>query len=483
MKMRTKIYQLISSLRQIWSSVYGLYTSNTTKSWKEKLLLALTCITTSLILSSLLFLILHNSFKCLPEVSLSITCGFCVSLTPAMYFSERARCFGALLLISMGLKQVKSLLLTFGTSLVIFFNVQNTLRNTRLLAKGLLCNLEEKMLYIDTEPLGNYIKMLKWVGKQLKKYFVNLDLGDFYVDLKLKPKVHSENFKNQLANTERTLNETARSVLALTDAISSAGKFVSPTLGLFLLIILTALYLRRFHVDKKYNNIYITKNFIRFDEKQREKGKPSVLPFNKSESRRYVITPSLGLTAQRWKAMLKFSIPVFTHCLTWLVFIGLDSMIYWLIVVISKRLGDLEPLHVPVGIKLQEATLFLGLPVDTSAKTENFSYTVSLFEKKCLPEPELWLYRSLVPLSVILVSLVLLSLLSSQLTQLRVLLSEQFFSDVAEKRAAYLHAKILRKRHKHEAEELHGGLKTLAMQPSFWCPLLFHKHRKDTDPV
>lgn len=81
-----------------------------------------------------------------------------------------------------------------------------------------------------------------------------------------------------------------------------------------------------------------------------------------------------------------------------------------------------------------------------------------------MPEPELWLYRSLVPLSVILVSLVLLSLLSSQLTQLRVLLSEQFFSDVAEKRAAYLHGKILRKRHKHEAEELHGELKTLAMQ-------------------
>lgn len=89
---------------------------------------------------------------------------------------------------------------------------------------------------------------------------------------------------------------------------------------------------------------------------------------------------------------------------------------------------------------------------------------MSLFEKKCLPEPELWLYRSLVPLSVILVSLVLLSLLSSQLTQFRVLLSEKFFSDVAEKRAAYLHAKILRKRHKYKAKELKGDLKTSAMQ-------------------
>lgn len=89
---------------------------------------------------------------------------------------------------------------------------------------------------------------------------------------------------------------------------------------------------------------------------------------------------------------------------------------------------------------------------------------MSLFDKKCLPEPELWLYQSLVPLSVVLVLLVVLILLSSQIVQLRVVLSEQFFSDVAKKRAAYLHAKILRKRCKSTVEEHEGDLKTLAMQ-------------------
>lgn len=112
----------------------------------------------------------------------------------------------------------------------------------------------------------------------------------------------------------------------------------------------------------------------------------------------------------------------------------------------------------------KEATLFLGLAVDENEKGANFSYTVSLFEKKCLPEPELWFYQSLVPLSVVLALLVVLILLSSQIVQLRVVLSEQFFSDVAEKRAAYLHAKILRKRCKTKAAEHGGALKTLAMQ-------------------
>jgi len=100
---------------------------------------------------------------------------------------------------------------------------------------------------------------------------------------------------------------------------------------------------------------------------------------------------------------------------------------------------------------------------------------VSLFEKKCLPEPELWLYQSLVPLSVVLALLVVLILLSSQIVQLRVVLSEQFFSDVARKRAAYLHAKILRKRCKSKVGEHEGDLKTLAMQVSSTDSLCQHQ--------
>ncbi|XP_051577655.1 dendritic cell-specific transmembrane protein-like [Myxocyprinus asiaticus] len=480
---QTKFYQLKESLHHVWSSVYGLYTSNTTKSWKEKLLLLFTCFTSSLILSTFLFLILHFSFKCVQEASIPIACGFCILLTPAMYFSEKIRCFGALLLVSMGLTQVRTLLLTLGTSSVIFFNIQNTLRNISLLAKGLLCNLDEKLLDINTEPLGNYIKMLKWVGQQLKRYFTDFELVKYHTDFEVKAKVDSERFKIHLAEAERTLNQTAQRVLALTNALSSVGQILSPTLGLVLLVLFTALYLRRFHVNKKYNNAYITKTFLRFDEQQKKDGKPCVLPLTKSELESYTVTPSIQMTGQQWKAMLKFSAPIFTHCLTWLVFIGLDGLIYWLLVVLSKRLGELEPLRVPVGIKVQEATLFIGLPMDKNAKVANFSYTVSLFEKKCLPEPELWLYRSLVPLCLVLLLLLLLSLLSSQLVQFRVLLSEQFFSDVALERATYLHSKILRQRCKSKAEKFKGGLKTLAMQPSFWCPLLFHEHRRNAEAV
>lgn len=163
----------------------------------------------------------------------------------------------------------------------------------------------------------------------------------------------SELFKVHLSEAEQALNQTTQSVLALTNALSSIGKILSPTLGLLFIVLLTTLYLRRFHVDKNHNNIYITKTFRCFDEQQRETGKPCVLPLSKSESERYIVTPSIRPTGRQWKAMLKFSIPIFTHCLSWLVFISLDGLIYWLVVVLSKRLGELEPLHVPVGIKIQ----------------------------------------------------------------------------------------------------------------------------------
>ncbi|KAL0171432.1 hypothetical protein M9458_031743, partial [Cirrhinus mrigala] len=71
------------------------------------------------------------------------------------------------------------------------------------------------------------------------------------------------------------------------------------------------------------------------------------------ESDLYIVTPSIRPTGRRWKVMLKFSLPILTHCLTWLVFISLDGLIYWLIVALSKRLGEMEPLRVPVEIKVK----------------------------------------------------------------------------------------------------------------------------------
>lgn len=121
----------------------------------------------------------------------------------------------------------------------------------------------------------------------------------------------------------------------------------------------------------------------------------------------------------------------------------------------------------------QEGTFFIGINVERGQKVYDFSYDVSIFEKKCLPAPELWLYKSVLPLSVILGLLILLVVVSSKLSQLRLIVSEQFYSEDAEKRIAELHAKILKRRSKWTARHAERTLKSFVTQVGFPLSLWF----------
>uniref|UniRef100_A0A3B4BWP3 Dendritic cell-specific transmembrane protein-like domain-containing protein n=1 Tax=Pygocentrus nattereri TaxID=42514 RepID=A0A3B4BWP3_PYGNA len=447
--------KLKATLCKTSSRICGIYTAKSKTSRAEKLLLVISCLLTSLILTVLLFLALLFPFKCGFGVSIATTGAFWLCITIAMCFSQRVRCFWTLFLMSIGLKQGRNLLITAGTTIVIFLNIRNILKNLRGLAKGLLCTVEEKLVAINLPPLQNYIQMLTWVALQLKKGLPeHVTLGNYYTNYSFIPTVHSQNFTNKLAEADRALNETAESMLAVIDTVSSVGKTVSPLLGVVVLVILTALYLWRFRSDPK-QNIFITRNFIKYDENQRLQGKPSVLPLSKKEAKRYVMVPSAGFTKKEAKAMLKFSLPIITHSLGWLFFVGMDALLYWTIITLKKRLEELEPLH-------------------EEKKVKNFSYDVPVFEKKCLPQPELWLYESLTPLSAILGSLFLLVMVSSKMDQMRLLVSEQFFSDHAEERITTLHKKILNKRSKWKVPTAKQTLKSFATQVGFLSFCVFY---------
>ncbi|KAL6462284.1 hypothetical protein MHYP_G00287060 [Metynnis hypsauchen] len=474
---------LKAKLHKTSSRICGVYTAKSKTSIMEKLLLVISCLITSLILAVLLFLALLFPFKCDFVVSIATTGAFWLCITIAICFSQRVRCFGTLFLMSIGLKQGRNLLITAGTTVVIFLNIQNILKNLRGLAKGLLCTVEEKLVAINLPPLQNYIQMLTYVARQFKKGLQEYEtIGNYYTDYSFIPTVHSQNFTNKLAEAERALNETTESVLAVIDTVSSTGKKVSPVLGVVVLVILTALYLWRFRSDPKHNNIFITRNFIKYDENQRLQGKPSVLPLSKKEAKSYVMVPSAGFTKKDAKAMLKFSIPIITHSLAWLFFVGVDALLYWIIIILKKRLEELEPLHVPVALEIEKGAFFAGTVIEEKKKVQNFSYDVPIFEKTCLPQPELWLYESLTPLSAILGSLVLLVMVSSKMDQMRLLVSEQFFSDHAEERIHTLHKKILNKRSQWKVPTAKTSLKSFATQLRFWFPIFF-RHEQNFERI
>lgn len=97
---------------------------------------------------------------------------------------------------------------------------------------------------------------------------------------------------------------------------------------------------------------------------------------------------------------------------------------------------------------------FLYIPVSDSSSRGDFSFSVSLFESECAPQPSLMASQSVVPLSAVISVLVVLGLLTSKLLQVRLFVSEHFYPKHAEDRVQHLHSKILRERSEEAAREL-----------------------------
>lgn len=348
--------KLKASVKMTSSRICSLYTTKSEMSWSEKFLLFISCLITSFILATFLLLSLRFPLKFGIEVSIATTAVFWLCVTLAMWFSPNARCFGILFLMSISLKQGKKQLLTAGTTVVILLNMQNTMMNLKGLGKSLVCNMEAKLIAIDLASLRTYIRLLKSVASELKNGLDHLLDGEYYTDFKIKPSVQSGEFTKKLSEAHRTMNETAESVMVVINGISSVGKQISPVVGVVILVVATALYLRKFRSCRKQKNVFITKKFLKYDEAQRLQGKPSVLPLTKKESKRYIIVPSARLTKKDLKTMLKFSMSILSHSMAWLFFVLLDALVYWIITVLSKRLGELRPLHVPVLLKKEVKT-------------------------------------------------------------------------------------------------------------------------------
>lgn len=94
----------------------------------------------------------------------------------------------------------------------------------------------------------------------------------------------------------------------------------------------------------------------------------------------------------------------------------------------------------------------------------DFSYSVTLFERKCLPEPELLLYNSVLPLSAILFILLIMALMAAKISQLRLMVCDRFFANASKARVEFLHRKILRKRLKMVKEENESSITSIILK-------------------
>uniref|UniRef100_A0A8C4F6R6 Dendrocyte expressed seven transmembrane protein n=1 Tax=Dicentrarchus labrax TaxID=13489 RepID=A0A8C4F6R6_DICLA len=419
------------SLKDMGYLAVDVFITGNRNGFQRSLILLFTCSFSSLVLSSLLLLYLLFTLNYELAVAGGIAGCFGTLLTVALFLSKKVRCLGTLFVISIFMKKSRNLLLTAGTSLVVLRNIRNTLENLTGLVRSMICNLKAKKAAIIA-PFSNYVKMLKWLGNMLKGV---TDLGVLNLDsqLKVSPRLESEQFRERLTEAEQKLNETVKYVQSIMNTLSSVTDRLFPAISFLVLMMFIALHIKRFCNDMKYENRFISSKFVNFDKKQKAEGKPHVLPLTPEEEKLYTTVPSTRPTTREGRAMLKFGVPVVSHVVSWALFITVDALLYCFVDIVTTKLSELEPFH-PLNANL---FIFSG---------DYFSYFVTLFEKKCLPKPKLLLYNSVVPLAVILLTLLIMALMAAKVAQLRLMVCEQFFSNTAEARVEYLHAKILRKR-------------------------------------
>uniref|UniRef100_A0A3Q1JW03 Dendritic cell-specific transmembrane protein-like domain-containing protein n=1 Tax=Anabas testudineus TaxID=64144 RepID=A0A3Q1JW03_ANATE len=411
-----------------------VFTTGKRDGTKQTLVLLLICSFFSLLLSSLLLLYLIFTLNYETAVAGGIASCFGALFTVALFLSKRVRCLGTLFVISVFMKKSRNLLLTAGTSLVVLKNIRNTLENLTVLAGSMICNLKAKKASIIA-PFSNYIKVLQWIESMLKRFrAADPQLVQFNSQLSVSPRVESEKLKEKLTEAERKLNETVEHVQFVMSTVSSVSSRMFPAISFLLLMLFIGLCIKKYCNDMKYKNRFIGSDFVRFDEKQREEGKPCVLPLTPEEKKLYATLTSAHPSTRERKAMLKFGAPIVSHFTVWLMIITVDALLYWFIDSIFQ-------------LSLEE-------------NRKDFSYSVTLFERECLPKPKLLLSDSICPLAAILLILLTMTLLAGKMSQVRLLVCEQFFSTAAEKRVEYLHAKILRKRLKTRKEKQHCSLKS-----------------------
>lgn len=214
-----------------------------------------------------------------------------------------------------------------------------------------MCNLEKKKDLLESSPLQNYIRMIKWVKEKLEM-FSNLGIVKFETQLQVYHTLDSSDLRNKLQQARADLKVRAERVEEVLALVAFVWKMVAPLLGTVLLVVFVVLFLRKFSRHERYKNVYITRRFVQFDERQKVLGKPHVLPLSKEEAGRYIFIPSAKPSVKEAWPVARFFIPVSTYILCWLLIMGLDKLLHWTISIISKQLMTLEPFCIPLKLSI-----------------------------------------------------------------------------------------------------------------------------------
>lgn len=209
------------------------------------------------------------------------------------------------------------------------------------------CNLRAKSFSVHFPLLQQYIEAIHWLYGLATHLSLFDDLISWNQTLAVSLSSPSQSLEAQLNDTKGRVLGVFYQTVTVTEMLSSLGRQLLALAGLLLVLLGTGLFMKRF-LDPcgwKFENIYITRQFVQFDERERHQQRPCVLPLSKKERKKYVVVPSFWLTLKERKNLGLFFLPIFTHFYIWVLFAAIDFLLYQLISSVSKHFQSLPALE------------------------------------------------------------------------------------------------------------------------------------------
>ncbi|NXX31352.1 DCSTP protein, partial [Nicator chloris] len=455
--------KFISIARNTWE----IFKSERRPGWKHQMQLFAVCSAVGFLSSFLFFLSMHFSLAHHSLGPLLISGFIWIFLSIMLFCIKHLRCFSVLFLLSCGLKNGRDALITAGTGVVVASNIQNIFHNLKVLTDSITCHLKHEQFAL----IKYYVEAIKWIYDVAK---LPAELPKDIVVLKheFTPSysISDDALKQELNDTEQEIQRIANQISFMLTILPYIGQKVLPIFGVFLVSFGTGLFIKKFvgSHSTKFKNTYITKQFIAFDEHQKQQQRPCLLPLNRKERQDYVTIPSFFFTRKDRKKMLYSFLPVIIHLCIWLLFAAVDFLFYLLIISVNKYLQEVPDLDIQLSLfqSKNEKSYIISMK-ENIAKTDSFK--IPLFKHNCIPHPELALSSTWIQLGVIIFFLIIFGLFSGLLTQLKILVSTSFYPDIEMKRIHYLHAKLLKKRAKLQDKTRKN---MFARTVNFWFPIL-----------
>ncbi|XP_062549952.1 DC-STAMP domain-containing protein 2 isoform X2 [Armigeres subalbatus] len=286
------------------------------------------------------------------------------------------------------------------------------------------------------------------IERRLEKFIHDIQVM-FFVEVDFD---HSFEFKT---NFSKNYSEIATDI---TKEIKHRSRYIFTILNIFTIVsslflicvvIRAVRYKMKYLTRDRFDNVYISRDFIAIDEHRRSLNMDTILPLTRKERNRYIRLTSLSLIRKEKIRIARNALFLFISTIHILGLIATDYCLYWLLALIQRiylRLGGIEKppmVTLEVGGFGIVADLYRGI---VRAFEPVVKQVDALNPARCAPDPKVPNFGRYVQIGLLLLFCWICIVMEPYGLRVRQLVMRAYFPDRAKERASWLYNDILLKR-------------------------------------